>query len=160
MDHKSFTDVASGSFRLRRNDPHAASNTIVDLHGQELIALTTVDVSDGAVVLHCLSGTFTPYDLSEDAESGDDDDQDGRADAESDDEEAEQDDEEADDAEEEEEEDEDDDAEHLSSRPGLRTFTVARGNSITVRAAVVRLEPVGKQTAEGSYRVHVLKAGY
>jgi hypothetical protein len=37
---------------------------------------------------------------------------------------------------------------------------VARGNSVTVRAAVIRLEPVGKQVAEGTYRVHVLRSSY
>src|SRR5580704_11812813 len=53
-------------------------------------------------------------------------------------------------ADEEEEEEEDD--------KQAKTYTIASGNSVTVRATVVRLKPVGMETAEGVYRVQMMKS--
>src|SRR5580700_9795741 len=39
-----------------------------------------------------------------------------------------------------------------------KTYTIASGNSVTVRATVVRLKPVGMETAEGVYRVQMMKS--
>ena len=52
---------------------------------------------------------------------------------------------------EDEEEEEDDDKQ-------ARTYTIASGNSVTVRATIVRLKPVGMETAEGVYRVQMMKS--
>lgn len=129
MEHRAVTDVATGSFRLRKSDQHAASSTIVDMDNDELITLTTVEVSDGVVLLRCLESSTTDQEeqIEEDSE--------------------------------EESEDEEDEEEEEEVEPAAkgRTYTVASGNSVTVRAAVIRLEPVGKQTAEGTYRIHVLQ---
>src|SRR5262245_48536467 len=149
MEHKAVTDVATGSFRLRKNDQHATSSTIVDMDTDELIALTTVEVSDGVVLLHCFESSMAAQEEAaheDDAESEEDE---SEEESEEEEESAEKSDE--DETEEDEEEDEADHAEKA------RTYTVSSGNSVTVRAAVIRLEPVGKQTAEGSYRVHVLQ---
>src|SRR5215510_9216057 len=59
MDNKALTDVAAGSFRLRKNNPHTASSTIVDMEDDQVIALTTVEVSDGVVVLHCFDSAMS-----------------------------------------------------------------------------------------------------
>lgn len=130
MEHRAVTDVATGSFRLRKSDQHAASSTIVDMDNDELITLTTVEVSDGVVLLRCLESSTTDQEeqIEEDSED--------------------------------ESEDEEDEEEEEEVEPAAkgRTYTVASGNSVTVRAAVIRLEPVGKQTAEGTYRIHVLQA--
>lgn len=143
MEHRAVTDVATGSFRLRKSDQHAASSTIVDMDNDELITLTTVEVSDGVVLLHCLDSSMTAL---EEAEEEADDETEEESEEES----------EEEDSEEEESEEEDDEEETEHSAKG-RTYTVASGNSVTVRAAVIRLEPIGKQTAEGTYRVHVLQ---
>ncbi len=149
MEHKAVTDVATGNFRLRKNDQHATSSTIVDMDTDELIALTTVEVSDGVVVLHCFESAMAAQEEADDADETESDDE------ESEEEESEEEESEEEESDEEEKEDEeDDDANHAAKG---RTYTVASGNSVTVRAAVIRLEPVGKQTAEGSYRVHVLQ---
>src|SRR5262245_48362793 len=149
MEHKAVTDVATGSFRLRKNDQHATSSTIVDMDTDELIALTTVEVSDGVVLLHCFESSMAAQEEAaheDDAEAEEDE---SEEESEEEEESAEKSDE--DETEEDEEEDEEDDeADHAEK---ARTYTVASGNSVTVRAAVIRLEPVGKQTAEGSYRV-------
>ncbi|MBI2738075.1 MAG: hypothetical protein HYX38_16200 [Rhodospirillales bacterium] len=150
MENRAVTDVATGSFRLRKSDQHAASSTIVDMDNDELITLTTVEVSDGVVLLHCLESSMTA--LAE-AEEEADDETEEEAEEESEEEESE---EEESEEETEEEEDEEEDEEPEHSAKG-RTYTVASGNSVTVRATVIRLEPVGKQTAEGTYRVHVLQ---
>ena len=149
MDNKALTDVAAGSFRLRNNNPHTASSTIVDMEDDQVIALTTVEVSDGVVVLHCFDSSMSAMEEheaeEEEAEESEEE--------ESEEEETE---EESKDEEEEEDEDEDEEDETHQAAKG-RSYTVASGNSVTVRAAVIRLEPVGKQAAEGTYRVHVLQ---
>ncbi|GEP53182.1 hypothetical protein [Reyranella soli] len=149
MEHRAVTDVATGSFRLRKSDQHAASSTIVDMDNDELITLTTVEVSDGVVLLHCLDSSMTAL---EEAEDEADDEAETEEESEEASEEASED-EETDEDEDEEEED-GEEAEHSAKG---RTYTVASGNSVTVRAAVIRLEPIGKQTAEGTYRIHVLQ---
>lgn len=70
MEHRAVTDVATGSFRLRKSDQHAASSTTVDMDNDELITLTTVEVSDGVVLLHCLDSSMTA--LAEAQEEADD----------------------------------------------------------------------------------------
>ena len=151
MEHRAVTDVATGSFRLRKSDQHAASSTIVDMDNDELVTLTTVEVSDGVVLLHCLDSPMTDQEETEDDA---DDETEEESEEESEEEESEEEDSEEDDDEEEEDEDE----EEVKHAAKGRTYTVASGNSVTVRAAVIRLEPVGKQTAEGTYRIHVLQA--
>jgi ABC-type Zn2+ transport system substrate-binding protein/surface adhesin len=149
MEHKAVTDVATGSFRLRKSDQHATSSTIVDMDNDELIALTTVEVSDGVVLLHCLDSSMAAQEEAED-----------EGDTESEEEESEEegsDEEEKEEGEEDDEEEDEEDEDNAHHGPKGRTYTVASGNSMTVRAAVIRLEPVGKQTAEGTYRVHVLQ---
>jgi hypothetical protein len=150
MEHRAVTDVATGSFRLRKSDQHAASSTIVDMDNDELITLTTVEVSDGVVLLHCLDSSMTAL---EEAEDEADDEAETEEESEEASEEASED-EETDEDDDEEEEEDGDEAEHSAKG---RTYTVASGNSVTVRAAVIRLEPIGKQTAEGTYRIHVLQ---
>ena len=149
MDNKALTDVAAGSFRLRNNNPHTTSSTIVDMEDDQVIALTTVEVSDGVVVLHCFDSSMSAMEEheaeEEEAEESEEE--------ESEEEETE---EESKDEEEEEDEDEDEEDETHQAAKG-RSYTVASGNSVTVRAAVIRLEPVGKQAAEGTYRVHILQ---
>src|SRR5262245_61808504 len=66
MEHRAVTDVATGSFRLRKSDQHAASSTIVDMDNDELITLTTVEVSDGVVLLRCLDSSMTDQEETED----------------------------------------------------------------------------------------------
>ena len=150
MEHRAVTDVATGSFRLRKSDQHAASSTIVDMDNDELITLTTVEVSDGVVLLHCLDSSMTALEEPED-EADDETEEESE-------EESEEGEETEDDEDEDEEEDEEDDEKEAEHAAKGRTYTVASGNSVTVRAAVIRLEPVGKQTAEGTYRIHVLQA--
>lgn len=149
MEHRAVTDVATGSFRLRKSDQHAASSTIVDMDNDELVTLTTVEVSDGVVLLHCLDSSMTALEEAED--EADDETEEESEEEESEEEESEEETEDED----EEDEEEDEEVEHAAKG---RTYTVASGNSVTVRAAVIRLEPVGKQTAEGTYRIHVLQA--
>lgn len=151
MEHKAVTDVATGSFRLRKSDQHATSSTIVDMDSDELIALTTVEVSDGVVLLHCFESAMAAQEEADDEDETAESDDEESEEEESEEEESDEDDKED---EEEDEDEEDDDAGHAARG---RSYTVASGNSVTVRAAVIRLEPVGKQTAEGSYRVHVLQ---
>jgi phosphopantothenoylcysteine synthetase/decarboxylase len=157
MEHKAVTDVATGNFRLRKNDQHATSSTIVDMDTDELIALTTVEVSDGVVVLHCFESAMA---AQEEAEGETESEEEESEDEESEEEESEKeesDEDEIEDKEEEDEDEEDEEDDEANHAAKGRTYTVASGNSVTVRAAVIRLEPVGKQTAEGSYRVHVLQ---
>ncbi|MBY0317144.1 MAG: hypothetical protein K2X72_00320 [Reyranella sp.] len=151
MEHRAVTDVATGSFRLRKSDQHAASSTIVDMDNDELITLTTVEVSDGVVLLRCLESSTTDQEEQIEAES-EEKSEDEESEEEDSEEESEEDEEDQEDEEEEEEEEEE--TQHAAKG---RTYTVASGNSVTVRAAVIRLEPVGKQTAEGTYRIHVLQ---
>lgn len=149
MEHRAVTDVATGSFRLRKSDQHAASSTIVDMDNDELITLTTVEVSDGVVLLHCLDSPMTALEEAEDEADDEAEEESEEASEEEESEEGE--------SEEEEETEEDEDEEEAEHSTKGRTYTVASGNSVTVRAAVIRLEPVGKQTAEGTYRIHVLQ---
>ena len=138
MDSKILSDVACGVFRLRKDDPHMTNSTVVDVHDDEYTTLTTVEVRSGAVVLHCFS--------SWEAEEEDEDEDETEAEAEGG----------AGDEAEEDDEDEDED-EDEAERPG-KTYTIASGNSVTVRAMAVRLVPIGTETAEGVYQVQMLKA--
>ena len=56
---------------------------------------------------------------------------------------------------EDEEDSEDEDDEEDSKE---KTYTIASGNSVTVRATAVRLEPDGTETAEGVYQVQMMKS--
>src|SRR6266702_2705559 len=132
MDNTTLSDAATGIFRLRSDDPHMANSTIVDLNDDAYTTLTTVEVRSGAVVLHC----FTSLEAAELA-----------------DEEEEEEEEES-----EEKEDSDDEAEDEDDDEDAKTYTIASGNSVTVRATVVRLKPVGMETAEGVYRVQMMKS--
>ena len=147
MEHRAVTDVATGSFRLRKSDQHAASSTIVDMDNDELITLTTVEVSDGVVLLHCLDSSMTALEEADD--EAEEESEEASGEERSEEEESEE--------ETEDDEDEEDDEEETEHSAKGRTYTVASGNSVTVRAAVIRLEPIGKQTAEGTYRIHVLQ---
>jgi FtsZ-interacting cell division protein YlmF len=152
MDNKALTDVAAGSFRLRKNNPHTTSSTIVDMDDDQVIALTTVEVSDGVVVLHCFDSAMSAMEehAAEEEEAEEEESEEEES------EEAES--EEAESGEESEDEDEDETEEDETHHAAKgRSYTVASGNSVTVRAAVIRLEPVGKQAAEGTYRVHILQ---
>jgi hypothetical protein len=113
-----------------------ANSTIVDLNDDAYTTLTTVEVRSGAVVLHC----FTSLEAAELA--------------------AEEEEEEEEESEEESEEKEasDDEDEEEEDDKQAKTYTIASGNSVTVRATVVRLKPVGMETAEGVYRVQMMKS--
>jgi hypothetical protein len=139
MDNTTLSDAATGIFRLRSDDPHMANSTIVDLNDDAYTTLTTVEVRSGAVVLHC----FTSLEAAELA-----------------DEEEEEEEEESEEESEEKEEDSDDEAEDEDEDDDkqAKTYTIASGNSVTVRATVVRLKPVGMETAEGVYRVQMMKS--
>ena len=156
MDNKALTDVAAGSFRLRKNNPHTTSSTIVDMDDDQLIALTTVEVSDGVVVLHCFDSAMSAMEEheAEEEEAEEEESEEEESEEEESEEEESEDEEEEDEEEDEDEEEEEDDTHHAAKG---RSYTVASGNSVTVRAAVIRLEPVGKQAAEGTYRVHILQ---
>ena len=140
MDSKILSDVASGVFRLRQDDPHMNESTVVDVHDDDYTTLTTVEVRSGTVVLHCLSSLEAEED--EDEEEDDADEQQAT--------EASDDDEKEDDEDEDEEEDEDETV--------GKTYTLSSGNSVTVRAMSVRLVPLGMETAEGIYQVQMMKA--
>jgi hypothetical protein len=154
MDNKALTDVAAGSFRLRNNNPHTASSTIVDMEDDQVIALTTVEVSDGVVVLHCFDSAMSAMEEHQ-AEEEEAEEEEESEEEESEEEETEEESEGEEEEAEEEDEDEEQDETHHAAKG--RSYTVASGNSVTVRAAVIRLEPVGKQAAEGTYRVHILQ---
>lgn len=151
MDNKALSDVATGIFRLRMDDPHMTDSTIVDVHDDDYTTLTTVEVRSGAVVLHCLASWDQDEESSDELEVEDDEEEDEEEEGE---EKAEASDDDEDEDEDEDEEDEDDDDEE----PGTKTYTVASGNSVTVRATTIRLEPVGMETAEGVYRVQMMKS--
>ena len=136
MDNTTLSDAATGIFRLRSDDPHMANSTIVDLNDDAYTTLTTVEVRSGAVVLHCFTSLEAAELAAEDEEEAE--------------EESEEDSEEKKGSGDEDEEDEDD--------KQAKTYTIASGNSVTVRATVVRLKPVGMETAEGVYRVQMMKS--
>src|SRR5580704_15463967 len=140
MDNTTLSDAATGIFRLRSDDPHMTNSTIVDLNDDAYTTLTTVEVRSGAVVLHC----FTSLEAAElaDEEEEEEESEEGSEGKEDSDDEAED---------EDEDEEEDDDKQ-------AKTYTIASGNSVTVRATVVRLKPVGMETAEGVYRVQMMKS--
>jgi hypothetical protein len=140
MDNTTLSDAATGIFRLRSDDPHMTNSTIVDLNDDAYTTLTTVEVRSGAVVLHC----FTSLEAAE------------LADEEEEEEETEEESEEKEDSDDE-AEDEDDDEEEEDDKQA-KTYTIASGNSVTVRATIVRLKPVGMETAEGVYRVQMMKS--
>ena len=52
MDNTAHSEMATGIFRLRSDDPHMTNSTIVDLQDDTFTSLTTVEVRSGAVVLH------------------------------------------------------------------------------------------------------------
>jgi len=141
LDNTTLSDAATGIFRLRSDDPHMANSTIVDLNDDAYTTLTTVEVRSGAVVLHC----FTSLEAAELAAEEEEEES----------EEASEEKEDSDDQDEEEEEDEDEEEEDDKQ---AKTYTIASGNSVTVRATVVRLKPVGMETAEGVYRVQMMKS--
>src|SRR3984893_10810182 len=140
MDNTTLSDAATGIFRLRSDDPHMTNSTIVDLNDDAYTTLTTVEVRSGAVVRHC----FTSWEAAE------------LADEEEEEEETEEESEEKEDSDDE-AEDEDDDEEEEDDKQA-KTYTIASGNSVTVRATVVRLKPVGMETAEGVYHVRMIKS--
>ena len=142
MDNTTLSDAATGIFRLRSDDPHMTNSTIVDLNDDAYTTLTTVEVRSGAVVLHC----FTSLEA---AELADEEEEEEEEESEEESEEKEDSDDEAEDEDDDEEEDDDKQA---------KTYTIASGNSVTVRATVVRLKPVGMETAEGVYRVQMMKS--
>jgi len=147
MENKALSDTAAGIFRLRKDDPHMTDSVIVDVHDEAYTTLTTVEVRSGAVVLHCL----TSLEHLEEEETEEEEDEDEASD------ESEEEDEEEEDEDEEEEEDEDEDEESEDAPKG-KTYTVASGNSVSVRAIAVRLEPLGMETAEGTYRVQMMRS--
>lgn len=142
MENTALSDMATGIFRLRSDDPHMTNSTIVDLHDDTYASLTTVEVRSGAVVLHC----FTSAEAAELAEDEAEEEEESEEESEDESEEKED----SDDDDDDEDEDEDDEKQ-------AKTYTIASGNSVTVRATVVRLEPVGMETAEGVYRVQMMK---
>lgn len=148
MDSKVLSDVASGVFRLRKDDPHMTDSIIVDVHDDDYTTLTTVDVRNGPVVLHCI----TSWDEVDDGEDDEDESEEDSSEAE----------EATADESEEENDDDDDDADEGDSEDEktetAKTYTVASGNSVTVRALAVRLAPVGMETAEGTYQVQMMRA--
>ena len=146
MDNTTLSDAATGIFRLRSDDPHMADSTIVDLNDDAYTTLTTVEVRSGAVVLHCFT-SLEAAELAAEEEEEEEEDED------EDDEESE----EKEVSEADEDEDEEDDAAEDADKPA-KTYTIASGNSVTVRATIVRLEPVGMETAEGVYRVQMMKS--
>jgi hypothetical protein len=140
MDNTTLSDAATGIFRLRSDDPHMTNSTIVDLNDDAYTTLTTVEVRSGAVVLHC----FTSLEAAE------------LADEEEEEEETEEESEEKEDSDDEAEDEGDDEEEEDDKQ--AKTYTIASGNSVTVRATIVRLKPVGMETAEGVYRVQMMKS--
>ena len=142
MDNTTLSDAATGIFRLRSDDPHMANSTIVDLNDDAYTTLTTVEVRSGAVVLHC----FTSLEAAELAAEEEEEEEEEESEEESEEKEA------ADDEDEEEEDEEEEDDKQA------KTYTIASGNSVTVRATIVRLKPVGMETAEGVYRVQMMKS--
>lgn len=146
MESKTLSDVASGIFRLRVDDPHMTNSIIVDMHDDNYTTLTTVEVRSGAVAVHCRASwesddEFVIEDLDEESEDEEDKEKSDEDRASSDDEDAEG------------VEDEDED----EGRANSKTYTVGSGNSITLRATTVMLEPIGLETAEGVYRVQVIR---
>ena len=137
MDSKVLSDVASGVFRLRHDDPHMSGGTVVDVHDDDYTTLTTVEVRSGTVVVHCLA-SLEDQDVEE-VEEEEDDEHEGE-----------------DAARDEENADEDED-EYVGVAVG-KTYTLSAGNSVTVRALAVRLVPIGTETAEGIYQVQMMKA--
>lgn len=153
MENRAHSDTASGIFRLRKDDPLTTDGIIVDMHDQTYTTLTTVEVRNGAVMLHCLA-SWEDLEANEEAEE-EEEASDQSEDEEDDDEEDEDEDEEDEEGEEDEEEaEESDDADGRKAK----TYTVASGNSLTVRATAVRLEPLGPETAEGTYRVQMIRS--
>jgi hypothetical protein len=143
MDNTTLSDAATGIFRLRSDDPHMADSTIVDLNDDAYTTLTTVEVRSGAVVLHC----FTSLEAAELAAEEEEEEEEEES------EEASEEKEDSDDEDEEEDDDEDE-----ADDKQAKTYTIASGNSVTVCATVVRLKPVGMETAEGVYRVQMMKS--
>jgi hypothetical protein len=144
MDNTTLSDAATGIFRLRSDDPHMANSTIVDLNDDAYTTLTTVEVRSGAVVLHC----FTSLEATELAAEEEEEEEEEESEEESEEKEA---------SDDEDEEEEDEDEEEEDDKQA-KTYTIASGNSVTVRATVVRLKPVGMETAEGVYRVQMMKS--
>src|SRR5580704_2317540 len=125
MDNTTLSDAATGIFRLRSDDPHMTNSTIVDLNDDAYTTLTTVEVRSGAVVLHC----FTSLEAAE------------LADEEEEEEESEEGSEGKEDSDDEAEDEDDDEEDDEEEDKQAKTYTIASGNSVTVRATVVRLKP-------------------
>lgn len=145
MENKALSDTASGIFRLRKDDPHMTDSVIVDVHDEAYTTLTTVEVRSGAIVLHCLTSL-------EDLETEETEEEEDESSDESEEEDEEE------DEDEDEDEDEEDEDEESEDAPKGKTYTIASGNSVTVRATAVRLEPLGMETAEGTYRVQMMRS--
>ena len=137
MDSKVLSDVASGVFRLRHDDPHMSGGTVVDVHDDDYTTLTTVEVRSGTVVVHCLA-SLEDQELEE-VEEGEDDEHD------------------VEEAASDEENTDEEEGEYVEVAVG-KTYTLSAGNSVTVRALAVRLVPIGTETAEGIYQVQMMKA--
>lgn len=141
MNSKVLSDVASGVFRLRQDDPHMSGGTVVDVHDDDYTTLTTVEVRSGTVVVHCLASleeqAVEEVDVEEEEEEDDEHEGEGAA---SDEKNA----------------DEEEDG-YVEVAVG-KTYTLSAGNSVTVRALAVRLVPIGSETAEGIYQVQMMKA--
>src|ERR1700754_1037823 len=74
MENTALSDMATGIFRLRSDDPLTANSTIVDLHDDAYTTLTTVEVRSGAVVLHCFT-SVEAAELEEVEEEADEEDE-------------------------------------------------------------------------------------
>ncbi len=148
MDNTAHSNATTGIFRLRSDDPYMSNSTIVDLNDDDYTTLTTVEVRSGAVVLYC----FTSLEAAELAEAEEEEEEEDDEEESDEGEESEEDDKDEEDGEEEDEEEDEE------LHKAMRSYTIASGNSVTVRATVVRLEPIGLETAEGVYRVQMMKS--
>lgn len=157
MDNKALSEVVTGVFRVRKSHAHMKGSTIVDLQDDEIPALTTVEVSEGVIRLRCFSLQDATAENGEEHDDEEDDEEEDKDEDTKDDKKRDEKDDDEDDEEDDEEEDEEDEQE---DRLRVRSYTIAAGNSVTVRASIIRLTPVGKQTAEGTYRIQMLKSAY
>src|SRR5437868_13988548 len=115
MDNTTLSDAAPGIFRLRSDDPHMANSTIVDLNDDAYTTLTTVEVRSGAVVLHCFTSLEAAEVEEEEQEDEDEEESEEKEDSDS-------------------EDDEEDDDDEEDADKHAKTYTIASGNSVTVRA--------------------------
>ena len=153
MDNRAHAETASGIFRLRKDDPLTTDGIIVDMHDESYATLTTVEVRNGAVMLHCLA-SWEGLEENEEVEEEEEETSESSDEDEDEEDEDEEEDEEEDDDEEEEAEETEEEADGRKAK----SYTVTSGNSLTVRATAVRLEPLGPETAEGTYRVQMIRS--